>query len=274
MTFLTPLHHRALIELTGIDKASFLQGLVTNDVRWVEQGKPIYTALLTPQGKFLFDLFIFQKENSWLIDCERERTKELINRLSIYKLRSKIEITDLSEHYNVFAASTDLLKSNEIYIEDPRLKELGYRLYTKNKMNVEFTNNYENHRISLGIPDGSRDIPINKGIILEYGFHELHAIDWEKGCYMGQELTARTRYRGLVRKRLLPVEIQGESPPPFSPIFLGTEEVGEIRTTVPGLGLALLRLTPTKDFGSKLHCGKSQLTPYIPDWVQLPVIED
>jgi folate-binding Fe-S cluster repair protein YgfZ len=109
---------------------------------------------------------------------------------------------------------------------------------------------------------------------LEYGFDELQAIDWKKGCYMGQELTARTRYRGLVRKRLLPVKIEGESPPPFTPIFLGDEEVGEMRTSVSGCGLALLRLASIRDSLPKLTCGNAQIMPYIPSWVQLPAAED
>ena len=275
MNFATELPKRALIQLEGPDKVSFLQGLITNDVTTLEQGKPIYAALLTPQGKFLFDLFIFQIEDVFLIDCERDRTSELIKRLSMYKLRSKVEITDLRDTYKVFAVSDKQLMPNEIQIIDPRLKELGYRLYTKNQsIDLKLSNNYENHRISLGVPDGSRDIPIDKGVILEYGFDELQAIDWKKGCYMGQELTARTRYRGLVRKRLLPVKIEGESPPPFMPIFLGDTEVGEMRSSASECGLALLRLGFIRDSLPKLTCGNSQLTPYIPNWVKLPAAEE
>ncbi|MBY0462400.1 MAG: folate-binding protein [Alphaproteobacteria bacterium] len=273
MNFFTELSHRTLIQLTGVDKASFLQGLITNDVTAVEQGKAIYAALLTPQGKFLFDLFIFQTQDTWLIDCERDRTSELIKRLSMYKLRSKVEIIDLSDTYKVFASSESI--PDTIQIADPRLKDLGYRLYAKDlSVNLEPSDSYENHRISLGVPDGSRDIPIDKGIILEYGFDELQAIDWKKGCYMGQELTARTRYRGLVRKRLLPVKIEGEAPPPFTPIFLGDEEVGEMRTSVSGCGLALLRLASIRHSLPKLTCGNAQIMPYIPSWVQLPAAED
>ncbi len=275
MNFATELVKRALIQIKGPDKVLFLQGLITNDVATLEQRKLIYAALLTPQGKFLFDLFIFQIEDVFLIDCERERTSELIKRLSMYKLRSKVEITDLSDTYKVFAVSNKQLMPNEIQIADPRLKELGYRLYTKNpSIDLELSNNYENHRISLGVPDGSRDIPIDKGVILEYGFDELQAIDWKKGCYMGQELTARTRYRGLVRKRLLPVKIEGESPPPFMPIFLGDTEVGEMRSSASECGLALLRLGFIRDSLPKLTCGNSQLTPYIPNWVKLPAVEE
>lgn len=275
MDFITELSHRALIQLTGADKSAFLQGLITNDVKKVEEGNPIYAALLTPQGKFLFDLFIFPCEDAWFMDCERDRVPELIKRLSIYKLRSQVEITDLKDTYRVFAASDKQPVSNGIQMPDPRLRELGYRLYIKNPANdLELSAAYEKHRISLGIPDGSRDIPVDKGIILEYGFDELQAIDWQKGCYMGQELTARTRYRGLIRKRLLPVKIEGELPAPFMPIFLGEEEIGEMRTSVSGFGLALLRLASVRDSLPKLICGNAQLKPYIPTWMQLPDAED
>jgi folate-binding protein YgfZ len=253
-----------------------------------------------------------------LIDCERERTAELIKRLSLYKLRSKVDLTDLSDTYKVFVSRDTPSIPDAIQVADPRLKGLGYRLYTKSMPTElahsntcthpvsetgssrfaqddgdlyrhseehrsvriqknpysDLSNQYENHRISLGVPDGSRDIPIDKGIILEYGFDELQAIDWKKGCYMGQELTARTKHRGLVRKRLLPVKIKGESPLPFTPIFLGDEEIGEMRTSVPGCGLALLRLASIRNSLPELSCGNAQLTPYIPSWVQLPAAEN
>src|SRR6185503_18496273 len=101
---------------------------------------------------------------------------------------------------------------------------------------------YEALRLELGVPDGSRDLPVEKAILLENGFDELHGIDWQKGCYMGQELTARTKYRGLVRKRLLPVEIEGPLPAPGTPVMAGDKEAGEMRSGADGLGLALLRL--------------------------------
>jgi len=265
MIFQTELPNRALIQLTGPDKCSFLQGLVTNDMARVSKDRPLYTALLTPQGKFFFDLFVFENEGEWLIDCERDRVLDLIKRLSLYKLRSQISIHDLSDTYKVFGVSDHL---EGICIQDPRLKELGYRLYTKG--HLESDERYEKHRISLGVPDGSRDIPIDRGVILEYGLDELNAIDWDKGCYIGQELTARTRYRGLIRKRLLPVQIEGALPDLLTPIFLGDEEVGEMRTSFDGLGLALLRLASIRKTFPTLICGNAQLTPYVPSWVRLP----
>ncbi len=275
MTFLTELSHRTVVQLSGPDKVLFLQGLVTNDVTKIGQDSPIYAALLTPQGKFLFDLFIFQFEDSWWIDCERARVNELLKRLTLYKLRSQIELLDLSATYRVFAYwGKNLTSTSEgIAINDPRLPQLGQRIYAPIDPELAPSlplDEYDAYRLSLGIPDGSRDIPIDKGIILECGFDELHAIDWNKGCYIGQELTARTRYRGLVRKRLLPVSIEGNAPEPYTPIFLNEEEVGEMRTNAKGYGLALLRLEQIRNALPVLKCGDATLKPYVPEWMQLP----
>jgi folate-binding protein YgfZ len=277
MAFLTELPHRTVIQLSGPDKVPFLQGLVTNDVTKIDKDNPIYTALLTPQGKFLFDLFVFQFDDSWWIDCERVRANELIKRLTLYKLRSQIELFDLSATYRVFASWEENISyiKGGVSINDPRLPQLGQRIYASTILESKLSplDEYDVHRLSLGVPDGSRDIPIDKGIILECGFDEMHAIDWNKGCYMGQELTARTRYRGLVRKRLLPVLIEGNVPEPYTPIFLNEKEVGEMRTSAKKHGLALLRLENIKDSLPTLKCGNTNLTPYIPSWMRLPELE-
>ncbi len=269
---LTELPHRTIIQLNGVDKVPFLQGLVTNDVTKIDKENPVYTAFLTPQGKFLFDLFIFQVGDSWWIDCERARANALIKHLTMYKLRSQIELMDLSSTYRVFAQWGESFTEEGIVINDPRLSQLGQRIYLETEQESLPLSTYDAHRLSLGVPDGSRDIPIDKGIILECGFDELHAIDWNKGCYMGQELTARTRYRGLVRKRLLPVLIEGNAPEPHTPIFLNEAEVGDIRTSANGYGLALLRLENIRDTLPALKCGEATLKPYVPNWMQLPNI--
>jgi folate-binding protein YgfZ len=128
---------------------------------------------------------------------------------------------------------------------------------------------YDLHRLKLGVPDGSRDILVDRGILLECGFDELNAIDWNKGCYMGQELTARTRYRGLVRKRLIPVRIQGAVPAFQSPVFQGSAEVGDMRTAAPGWGIARLRLEALSK-PLPFQCSNATLIPHVPQWMHLP----
>ncbi|MBF0394376.1 MAG: folate-binding protein, partial [Alphaproteobacteria bacterium] len=122
-------------------------------------------------------------------------------------------------------------------------------------------------RLSLGLPDGSRDLPIDKAIPLENGFEELRGVDFDKGCYMGQELTARTKWRGLVRKRLLPVAINGPTPEPGAEVMLGDQEAGEMRSSFDGWGLALLRIEMLNR-ETPLTCGAATLTPRVPDWVK------
>ena len=126
-------------------------------------------------------------------------------------------------------------------------------------------------RLALGVPDGSRDLAVEKALLLEAGFDELNGIDWQKGCYIGQELTARTKYRALVKKRLLPVAVEGALPPPGTPVMLGDEEAGELRSGRDGQALALLRLDAVEKAkaGVALTAGGARLTPRMPDWMKV-----
>jgi len=282
---------RGLVAISGDDRSEFLQGLVSNDVRRVAAGHAVYAALLTPQGRFLHDFFIAAIGDTLYLDCEAQRRDDLRRRLSIYRLRSKAILTDATVEFAVAllygADLRERLGLNDepgaakpweggvVYI-DPRLPALGARAILPRVQAAEILAraavapgnavDYDRLRLSLGVPDGSRDLPVEKAILLENGFDELHGIDWQKGCYMGQELTARTRYRGLVRKRLLPVEIDGPLPAPGTPVMAGDKEAGEMRSGIDGLGLALLRLEHLDD---GLRCGDSRLKPRRPAWANL-----
>jgi len=158
---------------------------------------------------------------------------------------------------------------------DPRLPALGVRVLApageaaailgSHGFLPAMPADYDALRLSLGVPDGSRDLPVEKALLLESGFDELNGVDWKKGCYMGQELTARTKYRGLVRKRLLPVTIDGPPPPPGTPVMLGDKEAGEMRSAAGDRGLALLRLD---SLDGELRAGDARLTPHRPDWAR------
>ncbi len=286
---------RGLIAISGGDRTAFLQGLVSNDVRRVAADRAVYAALLTPQGRFLHDFFIATIGETFYLDCEASRRDDLRRRLSIYRLRSKVTLADATAEFAVaLLYGADILARLGLTAEpgraapldggcifvDPRLPELGARAILPRAQAGEIlarlglvpgaAADYDRLRLSLGVPDGSRDLPVEKAILLENGFDELNGIDWEKGCYMGQELTARTRYRGLVRKRLLPVEVDGPLPAPGTPVMSGDKEVGEMRSGVDGLGLALLRLEHLDDAdGEGLRCGGSRLKPHRPAWANL-----
>ncbi len=283
---------RGVLKLTGPDRQSFLQGLVSNDVRKVAPDRAIWAALLTAQGKYLHDFFIADLGDAWLIDGEGGRIGDLKRRLGLYKLRAKIAIEDVSADWEVrlgwgdeAAASFGLDEPGRacaveggIVFADPRLASLGIRslaprgtaepVLAAHGFAAADAGEWDRLRLGLGVPDGSRDLTLEKAILLESGFDELHGVAWDKGCYIGQELTARTKYRGLVKKRLVPVAIEGPLPPPGTPILRGDAEAGEIRSGRDGLALALLRLDAIKA-GPALTADQAVIRPRLPDWLNL-----
>ena len=297
-SFYAVLSDRAVIRVSGPDRVSFLQGLVSNNVETVSATKSGYGALLTPQGKFLFDFFVYQlDEESLLLECERgengERAAELFKKLRMYKLRAKVELTDVTDSYDVIAVfGKDALANlftdttpgttgriaNGIKTVDPRLSAMGARiLLPKNELaemaaigaSESDEESYHQIRVSLGLPNGSEELEIEKSILLENGFEELGGVDFKKGCYMGQELTARTKYRGLVRKRLLPISVEGPAPEAGTIIMNGDKEAGTIRSVHGNGGLALIRLERVSD-DADLVAGDAKITVHVPGWVKLP----
>jgi folate-binding protein YgfZ len=261
--FIAELPHRGVIEIDGEDKATFLQGLISNDINLVSPMQAVYATLLTPQGRFLFDFFITEKEGKYLLDVESARLEAFLKKLSLFKLRSKV-ILKARPDLKVYALWGEGNLPVKAY-PDPRLKALGARLIGQTEPNAS-AEEYDLHRLKLGVPEGGIDLLPEKAILLESGLDELNAVSWTKGCYMGQELTARTKYRGLVRKRLFPVKIEGSAPESGAEVFLGDMAVGEMRSNCNGYGLALLRIEAAK--GDKvLTCGKATFTSYTPDWM-------
>jgi folate-binding protein YgfZ len=296
------LEDRGVLAIEGPDARAFLQALVSNDVTRVTTERAIYAALLTPQGKFLHDFFVAASGDALLLDCEAARRDDLKRRLGLYRLRSKVTLTDRSDALLVAAAygkgvtgALDLADApgtarpaeGGVIFVDPRLAEAGARAILPREaapavleaasLAAGAREEYERLRIALGLPDGSRDMEVDKAILLENGFDELHGVDWRKGCYIGQELTARTRYRGLIKKRLIPVRVEGPLPAPGTPVRLAEREVGQIRSGAEGMALALLRLDALERAGSEfggeagstegaLTAGEASLVPQKPAW--------
>jgi len=289
---------RGVIEITGPDRREFLQGLITNDTAKLSPERALYAALLTPQGRYLHDFFLVEMPEAFLLDAERARLEDLLRRLTLYKLRSRVDLKIAREMFHIVVAfGEDALQclglrpdvgaarsfEGGIAYVDPRLTNLGARIILPREVPVASLRNlqfvsaqsdaYDDLRLSLGIPDGSRDLPITKALLLEAGFDELNGIDWNKGCYVGQELTARTRYRALIKKRLMPVQVTGPMPPPGSPIMLGEEDVGEVRSGRDGVALALLRLDALREASRDhpLRAGEARLTPSKPAWANFQI---
>jgi folate-binding protein YgfZ len=290
----TVLPHRALIAVRGEDRGTFLQGMVSNDVRRVEAGLAAWAAFLTPQGKFLHEFFMFALGNAIWLECERARRDDLIARLAKYKLRAKVSLEAVDElavgvawGRNVEAAfglraepgTITPLGAGAVFT-DPRLMDAGVRwaLLADNAESVLMElglsqaapGDYDTLRFALGLPDGSRDMEIEKALLLENGFDELGGVDYKKGCYIGQELTARTHYRALVKKRLMPVSIDGPAPAPGTPLTAEGVDAGEMKSAHDGSGLALVRLEAWRNAdGGVLHAGSARVTPEPPGWMKL-----
>lgn len=291
------LEDRGVVSLRGEDARAFLQGLVTNDVDLVAPDRAVWAALLSPQGKYLFDFFIVELMGALVLDCERARLGDLVTRLDRYKLRSRVEISDDSDDWAVVAllgseADGAALAGFEgragafaggVCFVDPRHAGAGARAILPKESVAQLeaagferadAEDYDIHRLTCGLPDGSRDLTPDKSFPMENAFDDLHAIAWDKGCYVGQELTARMRYRGSAKRTLLPVEIEGAPPPPGTPITQGTRDAGELRSAAGhdghGIGLALLRIEALEALaqgGADLAAGTAKLTPLRPPYL-------
>jgi folate-binding protein YgfZ len=230
---------RAVIALSGPDARSFLQGLITNDVDALAPEKTLYAALLTPQGKILFDFLIADDgAENLLLDCWAPGREALFKRLKMYRLRAKVDI-ELRDDLAVFAAwDGPPLLGNAF--EDPRLPALGQRAIAPKQDDGKHA--YLTHRLSLGVPEGP-DFGSDRMFALDAGLDELHAIAFDKGCYVGQELTARMKHRGIARKRLLLVESAEQSALlPDAQLTANGHVIGEITSVYDTRGFALIRL--------------------------------
>lgn len=267
MTRLAALPGRAVIAVEGEDRVSFLQGLVSNDVTDAAPGRAVWAALLTPQGKWLADFFILSDGERLLLDVERDQAAMLVPRLSRYRLRAKVTVR-LEPALHVYVAWAGMPETEAIIAPDPRLPEAGWRLITPESLSsTALEIDWDRHRIALGLPDGSRDLESEKSVLLEAGFDELSGVSWSKGCYMGQELTARTHYRGLLKRRLVPVAIAGTPPAPGTLVTKDGREVGSMRSARDQVGLAVLRID---SLTGPLTCGDAILSVTIPSWMRLP----
>jgi tRNA-modifying protein YgfZ len=279
MIYASILENRAVIALSGAEARDFLQGLITNDIYACREGGAIYAALLTPQGKILFDFFVVPNgENRWLIDCAAGRAADLIKRLTLYRLRAKVEIAGRPElavgamwdNGDMIASRTDAL----LY-PDPRLRDLGFRMIGSKTVLAEATRSmapgdYHAHRLKLGVPD-SADIPSDQVFALDAGFEELMGVSFKKGCYVGQEVTARMKHRASARKRFLIAEIPGEMAS-GTPLEAGGRELGTLASGKNSHALALVRLDRLDDAEGKqvpITAAGRQVILRRPGWLKL-----
>jgi folate-binding protein YgfZ len=286
-----------VIRLHGPDARTLLQGLVSNDVERLAADRALYAALLTPQGKYLFDFLLFAHGEEVLLDVEAARLPALVQRLTLYRLRARVQIEDASGDWAVLAlpaagaagrfaleaaAGAAREEDDAVVAVDPRLAALGVRALVRREALDGFVaahglvataaDAYDRHRLRLGVPDGSRDLVVEKSILLESGFEELNGVSFTKGCFVGQELTARTKHRALIKKRLVPVAVTGPLPEPGTQVTRDGRDAGEVRSGRDGVALALLRLEHlgrAEDGGAPLAAGEATLRPEIPPWLRI-----
>jgi tRNA-modifying protein YgfZ len=266
------LEDRGVLRVTGVDSTGFLQGLLTNDVERLGPGEARYAALLTPQGKILFDMIVVRtpsEEPSYLIDCAATQAADLAKRLGFYRLRAKVAIADESADCAVVAFWSDEPPSLEdalLYV-DPRDPRLGWRAILPQPaaaaIGSEHGSEYEGLRIATGTPMGGLDFVYSDAFPHEANFDLLHGIDFDKGCYVGQEVVSRMKHRGTARKRVARVKLAGPAPAPGTPVLDRDLAVGALGSSSGREALALIRLDradEAKAAGRSLSAGGVDLT--------------
>jgi folate-binding protein YgfZ len=258
---------RNFIAVSGPDAAEFLNGLVSNEVTRAGPNSLVYAALLTPQGKYLFDFFILRPQpDHFLLDLDAPRAGDLVKRLSIYKLRSKVTIADVSADWAtlIYDRNPNLPDS----AADPRHSALGFRRIAPASEIVSDTWDYADYRnlmLDHAIPDHGRDLIVDKTFLMDANFDVIHGVDFKKGCYVGQELTARMKHRASNPRALVTVQFEGTPPAPGTPILAGEREIG---ITASGFGnrtLASFRLDKLADARTAdLTAAGIKLTPSKP----------
>jgi folate-binding protein YgfZ len=219
--------YRGLVSISGEDKEKFLQGIISNDAKKISETSLIYALLLTPQGKYIFDFLIFEHNQKYYIDCEKPRVEELIKKLSQYKLRSKVIIEDASAEFLIAQNLNNIATNDCISFADPRSQNLGTRLYIAYYITPEQKNNFIFEETETGLniykkarflalaPEGSfnngGDFKIDETYPMQFNMIENNGVDFKKGCYVGQEVTARMHYRGNVKKGIFLAEISGDN---------------------------------------------------------------
>lgn len=260
------LNDRTVLGVAGDTARAFLQGLITNDMARCAPGRPIYAALLTPQGKILFDFLVFERDGTFLLDCAAASAEDLLKRLTMYRLRAKIDLKRRDDLAVAVVWDGTMLDAPD----DPRLSALGKRTIVKRDGGPQAVR-YHTHRLSLGVPD-SADMPPDTLFPLDMGFEELHGVSFKKGCFVGQEVTARMKHRGTARRRMLIADFVGALPAPGTPLIADGKELGTLATGLDRRALALVRLDRfevAQSAHSEITATGQRVTLMKPDWLSL-----
>jgi tRNA-modifying protein YgfZ len=279
---------RGVVRVTGADAERLLQGIVSNDMGLLASQPAIHAALLTPQGKILFDFFVVRAGDGFLLEVARDKAVDLAKRLTLYKLRAKVDIQDASAEYQVLAlwgqSPLDRTEpAGAVLFTDPRLPALGLRILAPTSLSRydlaiaelrdALPDDYHAHRIALGVPEGGKDYVLGDTFPHEADLDQLGGVSFGKGCFVGQEVVSRMQNRGNVRKRVVPIE--GDGPlPSGGEVRAGAAAIGTVGSVAASSGLALLRLDRAAEAeakGQALTAGGIRIAVRKPGWATFDV---
>jgi len=287
------LKDRGILYVQGKDVLEYLQNIITNDITKVTDSISCFASLLTPQGKYLFDFIVIKHKKGYFIDCEKKQINQLYKQLQVYKLRSKVEILNLSNEFVVAAISKEKFLSFENakdengftikyredpIVLDPRNKELGGRLIVNlEKLSLSIENlklksveskDYYDFSFKLGVAQLNTDKLQNKLFGIECNFEELNGLDFKKGCYVGQENTARIKLKDKLSKKLLPIEVLEGSIKVDDQVSIKKKELGKILISEK-YPFGLIKFKDENfDFDKKLNCGSASIKVLKPEWLK------
>ncbi|MEK7265051.1 MAG: folate-binding protein [Pseudomonadota bacterium] len=233
---------RSLLKISGEESRPFLQGLVTQDILHAGEGDAVFTALLTPQGKILFDFFLAPQGDGFFIDCDAGAAPSLLKRLVMYKLRAKVTVSAEAE----LAVAVGEMRDPVLAFPDPRNALLPARSIVKRADMPAADEAYDAKRLALGIPEFGKDFGGDETFLLDVNYDALNAVSYKKGCFVGQEVTSRMKRKGEIRKRTLIAAFDGAPPAKGAALMAGENSVGEILSGREGVALALLRVDRLK----------------------------
>lgn len=283
---LAPLPDRGLLLVSGPDVTDFLQGMATCNFDNLTDENTLYGAHLSHQGRVLYDFFAFKwpftlSANSTAIalDCHKQSLMAFAKSLHDHKMRFKIEFEDLSDEYGIYADLSNasdpgklFVRGNNVTLQDPRLASMGARIFTSEKLSAgKVFEDYETRRIKLGLPDPAYDGKPGKTIVSELCLEYLGGVDYKKGCYMGQEMTARTHFRSPPKKRLVSVAYDGKPPVPGAKVKAGKLPVGEVYSCRDGHGIAIVRVAKALTDDAQLTADGVPLTAKKPAWAEYSI---
>lgn len=261
---------RAVLRIAGPDAAGFLQNLVTQDVP--KAGEAAFAALLTPQGKIAFDFIIVAAaEGGFLVDCDQASADALAKRLSLYRLRAKVQI-DRLDHAVTLSAEGEAAPEDAVAVyDDPRLSALGRRAILPAARGKDGEDDYDRRRLELGVPEFGKDFGADEVFLLDVNYDALCGVSYKKGCFVGQEVTSRMKRKGEVRKRTARLVFDGDAPPKGAPVTAGGSTLGEVMSGRAGAALALIRLdrlAAARETDASVEAAGKPVEIILPDYLE------